>query len=91
MEVFTNSKTIKQLITAMTDIDVEPFNQYVPDSKEIDLFLLDEHLLQFQLGYQEDDKICIHETTLLWRRPDWGGDILDMMKFKERMYLLDQR
>ena len=47
MEVFTNSKTIKQLITALTDIDVEPFNQYVPDSTEVDLFLLDDHLLQF--------------------------------------------
>ena len=91
MEVFTNSKTIKQFITAMTDIDVEPFNQYAPDSKEIDLFLLDDHLLQFQLDYQEDDKICIHEATLLWRRPYWGGGILDMMKFNERVYFLDQR
>ena len=91
MEVFTDSKTIKQLITALTDIDVEPFDQYVPDSKEVNVFLLDDHLLQFQLDYQEDDKICLHETTFLWCRPDWGGGILDMMKFNDRVYLLDQQ
>ena len=65
MEVLTNSKTIKELITLLTDIDVELFDQCDPDSKEVDVFLLDDHLLQFQLDSQEDDKICIHEITLL--------------------------
>ena len=64
------------------------------------MFLLDDHLLQLQLDYQEDNKVCLRETTLFWRRPDWGGgtnhhisinNILDMMKFNERLYLLDQR
>ena len=49
MEVYTDSKTIKELITSQTDIKVEPFNQYVPKSKEVDVFLLDDHLLQLQL------------------------------------------
>ena len=94
MEVYTNSKTIKELITSQTDIEVEPFNQFVPDSKEVDVFLLDDHLLQLQLDYQEDDAVCLHETTLLWRRPEWSGginhlvsinNILEMMKFNERV------
>ena len=54
-------------------------------------FLLDDHLLQLQLDYQEDDAVCLHQTTLLWRRPDWGGMVMEMMKFNERVYLLDQR
>ena len=58
MEVYTNLKTIKELITSQTDIEVEPFNQFVPDSKEVDVFLLDDHLLQLQLDYQEDNAVC---------------------------------
>ena len=55
MELYTNSNQVKELITTQTNIEVEPFNQHVPESKEVDLFLLDDHLLQLQLDYQEDD------------------------------------
>ena len=67
MELYTNSNQVKELITTQTNIEIEPFNQHVPESKEVDLFLLDDHLLQLQLGYLEDNKVCLQETTLLWR------------------------
>ena len=67
MELYTNSNQVKELITTQTNIEVEPFNQHIPESKEVDLFLLDDHLLQLQLGYLEDNKVCLQETTLLWR------------------------
>ena len=79
MEVYTNSSQVKELITTQTNIEVEPFDNHVPESKEVDVFLLDYHLLQLQDRYRED-KACLHETTLLRRRPDWGGMILEMMK-----------
>ena len=91
MELYTNSNQVKELITTQTNIEVEPFNQHIPESKEVDLFLLDDHLLQLQLDYQEDDKVCLQETTLLWRRSDWGGCILEMIKVNEHVYLFDQR
>ena len=91
MELYTNSNQVKELITTQTNIEIEPFNQHVPESKEVDLFLLDDHLLQLQLDYQEDDKVCLQETTLLWRRSDWGGCILEMIKVNEHVYLFDQR
>ena len=47
MEVYTNAMLVKELITNQTEIGVCPLNQHVPESKEVDLFLFDDHLLQF--------------------------------------------
>ena len=46
MEVYTNSSQVKELITTQTNIEVEPFDNHMPESKEVDVFLLDDHLLQ---------------------------------------------
>ena len=44
MEVYTNAMLVKELITNQTEIGVCPLNQHVPESKEVDLFLFDDHL-----------------------------------------------
>ena len=54
------------------------------------MFLLDDHLLQLQDRYRED-KACLYETTLLRRGPDWGGMILEMMKYNEHVHLFNRR
>ena len=90
MEVYTNSSQVKELITTQTNIEVEPFDNHVPESKEVDVFLLDDHLLQFQDRYRED-KACLYETMLLRGRPDWGGMILEMMKYNEHVHLFNRR
>ena len=93
MEVYTNSKTIKELISSQTDNEVEPFDNDTPE--EVDLFLLDDHLLQLQElmnSYKEENnKTCLQETMLLRRRSDWGGMVVEMIKWNERVYLFDQQ
>ena len=37
---------VKELITNQTEVKVYPFDQHVPESKEVDLFLFDDHFLQ---------------------------------------------
>ena len=46
MDVYTNAMVVKELITNQTEIKVYPFDQHVPEIKEVDLFLFDDHLLQ---------------------------------------------
>ena len=80
MEVYTNSNQVKDLITTQTNIEVEPFDNHVPESKQVHLFLFDDHLLQLEQDCYNGDKAWLHAGTLLWRRPDCGGTILEMMK-----------
>ena len=68
MEIFANAKTVKELITRQTEIAVEPFNKHVPKSKEVDLFLIDDHFLQLT-----HDQLCLHESAIRWKRPDRGA------------------
>ena len=89
MNVYTNSNQVRELITSQTHIEVEPFDNHVPESKEVNLFLLDDHLIHS--NYQQEEKVCLHETMLLRRRPDWGGMILHMVKFNDHVYLFDQQ
>ena len=89
MNVYTSSNQVRELITSQTHIDVEPFDNHVPESKEVNLFLLDDHLIQS--NYQQEEKVCLHETMLLRRRPDWGGMILQMAKFNDHVYLFDRQ
>ena len=91
MEVYTNSNQVKDLITTQTNIEVEPFDNHVPESKQVDLFLFDDHLLQLEQDCYNEDKAWLHAVTLLWRRPDCGGTILEMMKYNEHVYLFDRR
>ena len=46
MEAYTKAMVVKELITNQKEIEVHPIGQYVPESKEVDLFLFDDHLLQ---------------------------------------------
>ena len=66
-----------------------PFDQHVPESKEVDLFLLDDHFLQLQQDCLREDKVCMHGSTVLWRRPDWGGTIFEMIKSNKHVFLFD--
>ena len=42
---------VKELITNQKEIKGYPFDQYVSESTEVDLFLFDDHLLQFNRYY----------------------------------------
>ena len=87
MEVYTNAMVVKELITNQTEIKVYPFDQPVPESTEVDLFLFDDHLLQFNHLF---DKVCLHESTVLRKRPYWGGTIFEMMKNNKHVFLFDR-
>ena len=87
MEVYTNAMVVKELITNQMEIRVYPFDQPVPESTEVDLFLFDDHLLRFNHLF---DKVCLHESTVLRKRPDWGGTILEMMKNNKHVFLFDR-
>ena len=87
MEVYTNAMVVKELITNQTEIKVYPFDQHVLESTEVDLFLFDDHLLQFNHLF---DKVCLHESTALRKRPDWGGTIFEMMKNNKNIFLFDR-
>ena len=86
MEIYTNSNQVKELVTTQTEIEVEPFDKHVPESIEVDVFLIDDHFLQLP-----HDQLTLHESCIMWRRPDWGGTILEMMKYNEHVFLWDRR
>jgi len=86
MEVYTNSNIIKHLITTQTCIEVEPFDDNVPESTQVDLFIFNEH---FANMFSLDE--LMHETVLLRKRPDWGGAVLKMMQENDRVFLFDRR
>ena len=75
MNVYTNSSQVEELITTQTNIELEPFDNHLPQDKHVDLFLFDDHLQLEQDCYRED-KVWLHATTLLWRRPDCGSTVL---------------
>ena len=86
MEVNTNSNMIKELITTQTCIEVEPFDNYVPESKRVDLFIFNKH---FANMFSLDE--LMHKTVLLRNRPDWGGTVLKMMQENDHVLLFDRR
>ena len=45
MEVYTNSKTVKELITSQTNIELEPFDSNIPTGA--DLFILDDGMIPY--------------------------------------------
>ena len=86
MEVYTNSNSIKDLITTQTCIEVEPFDDNVPESKQVDLFIFNKHFANMFSLHE-----LMHETVLLRKRPDWGGTVLKMMQENDRVFLFDRR
>ena len=84
MTFYTNSKDVRDLITSLTELVVEPFDKHVPESKELDLLLLDD---DFYYAY---DNYILLESTVFVRRPDWGGLILERMKTSHNVFLFDR-
>ena len=84
MEVYTNAMVVKELITNQTEIKVYLFDQPVPESTEVDLFLFDDHLLQFNHLFET---VGLHESTVLRKRPDWGGTFFEIMKNNKHVFL----
>ena len=41
MTFYTNSKDVKVVINSLTLFEVEPFDKHLPESKDVDLLLLD--------------------------------------------------
>ena len=78
---------VKELITNQTEIKVYPFDQHVLESTEVDLFLFYDNLLQFNHLF---DKVCLHESTVLRKRPDWGGTIFEMTKNNKNVFLFER-
>ena len=78
---------MKELITNQTEIKVYSFYQPFPESTEVDLFLFDDHVLHFNHIF---DKVCLHESTALLKRPDRGGTIFEMMKNNKHVFLFDR-
>ena len=52
-------------------------------------FLFDDHL-QLQQDCLQEDKVCLYESTLLWRRLDCEGIILEIMKNNKHIFLFDR-
>ena len=64
MEVYTNATVVKELITSQTEVKVYPFDQHVPKSKGVDLFLFNDHFLQSQQDCLREDKVSLQESTV---------------------------
>ena len=60
----TNSKDERDLITGLTKLEVVPFDKHVPESKEVDLLLLDNDF------FYVDDNPHILALNVLVIRPD---------------------
>lgn len=64
MKFSTNSKDERDLITGLTKLEVVPFDKHVPESKEVDLLLLDNDF------FYVDDNPHILALNVLVIRPD---------------------
>lgn len=64
MTFSTNSKDERDLITGLTKLEVVPFDKHVPESKEVDLLLLDNDF------FYVDDNPHILALNVLVIRPD---------------------
>ena len=84
MTFYTNSKDVKAVINSPTSLEVEPFDKHIPESREVDLVLLDHNF------FHADNKHTVHPFNMFVRRPDWGRLILERMKTSHRAFLFDR-
>ena len=84
MTFYTNSKDAKVVINSLTSLEVEPFDKHIPESREVDLVLLDHDF------FYADNEHTMHAFNVFVRRPDWGGLILERMKTSHRVFLFDR-
>ena len=80
MTYFTDSNQIKELMTQIADVEVNNLNALESLSGVI-VYVLDN---LFTLGLPDTR---VRSDSLLMRRPDWGGMILELMKKNEEVYL----
>ena len=66
----------------LVEIPVEPFDNKIPDTPDVQLVIFDAQYLTI-----DEDHHRLHEHTLVWKRPDWAGTILEMIKYGNRRYL----
>ena len=64
MKYYTNSNALKEWMTNLADIEDEiaPFDNHVPESKEVGVFLFDDHFYTINGDY-----MVLHVNTVLWR------------------------
>ena len=84
MTFYTNSKDVKVMINRLTSLELEPFDKHIPESREVDLVLLDHDF------FYADNEHTLHAFNVFVRRPDWGGLILERMKTSHRVFLFDR-
>ena len=84
MTFFTNSKDVKVVINSLTSLEIEPFDKHEPESREVDLVLLDHDF------FYADNEHAVQAFSAFMRSPDWGGLILERMKTSHRVFLFDR-
>ena len=84
MKFYTNFNDVKVVINSLTSLEVEPFDKHVPESKEVDLVLLDHDF------FYADNEHTVQTFSVFMKRPDWGGIILGRMKTSHRVFMLDR-
>ena len=84
MTFYTNSKDAKVVVNSLTSLEKEPFDKHIPESREVDLVLLDHDF------FYADNEHTMHAFNVFVRRPDWGGLILERMKTSHRVFLFDR-
>ena len=84
MTFYTKSKDVKVVINSLTSLEVEPFDKHIPESREVDLVLLDHDF------FYADNEHTVHACNVFVTRPDWGGLILERMKTSHRVFLFDR-
>ena len=80
MTYYTDSNQIKELMTQIADVEVNDLNA-LESLSGVTVYVLDN---LFTLGLPET---TVRSDSLLMRRPDWGGMILELMKKNEEVYL----
>lgn len=65
MKFYLNSNDVKVVINTLTSLEVEPFHKHVPESKEVELVLLDHDF------FYADRDHKVQAFSVFIRRPDW--------------------
>lgn len=84
MTFYTNSKDVKVVINSLTSLELDPFDKHVPESREVDLVLLDHDF------FYADKVHTVHAFNVFVRKLDWDGLILERMKTSHRVFLFDR-
>lgn len=80
---YINFKDVKVVINSLMLFEVELFDKYVLESREVDLVLLDYDF------FYVDNEYIVYVFNVFVRRLDWGGFILERMKMSYCVFLFD--